>query len=61
MVNNVWEVLDICLVNNNRIIKKIIVPSKGKNIHTLEKHFKKFDFKTVKTDLISSLFTECLP
>ena len=34
----------ICLVNNNKIIKRIIVPSKGKKINILNKNFKKFQF-----------------
>ena len=34
----------ICLVKNNKIVKKILVPSKEKKIHILNKHFRKFDF-----------------
>ena len=33
----------ICLVKDNKIIKKILLPSKGKKIHFLNKGFKGFD------------------
>ena len=45
----------ICLVNNNRIIKKITILSKGKNINILDKHFKKFDFTKLKKILFCSV------
>ena len=45
----------ICLVNNKRIIKKIIIPSKGKNIHILNKYFRKFDFTKLKKILFCSV------
>ena len=31
----------ICLVNNNKITKRILIPSKGKKKDILRKHFKK--------------------
>ena len=45
----------ICLVKNNKIIKKILVPSKEKKIHILNKHFKKFDFTKLKKILFCSV------
>jgi len=45
----------ICLVNNNKIIKRIIVPSKGKKINILNKHFKKFQFSKLKKILFCSV------
>ena len=45
----------ICLVNNNKIIKKIVIPSKGKKIDTLNKHFKRFKFIKVKKILFCSV------
>ena len=45
----------ICLVKNNEIIKKIIIPSKGKKIHILNKHFKRFKFSKLKKILFCSV------
>ena len=45
----------ICLVNNNKIIKRIIVPSKGKKKDILNKHFKKFNFSKLKKILFCSV------
>ena len=45
----------ICLVNNNKIIKKIIFSSKGKKINILNKHFKKFKFSKLKKILFCSV------
>ena len=45
----------ICLVKNNEIIKKIIIPSKGKKIHILNKHFKRFNFDKLKKILFCSV------
>ena len=45
----------ICLVNNNKIIKKIIIPSKGKKIEILNKKFKKFQFSKIKKILFCSV------
>ena len=32
----------ICLVDNNKILKKITIPSKGKKLNFLNKYFKNF-------------------
>tara|TARA_B100000902_G_scaffold347796_1_gene355312 strand:+ start:2571 stop:3308 length:738 start_codon:yes stop_codon:yes gene_type:complete len=45
----------ICIVNNNKIIKKILIPSKGKKIHILNKHFRKFEFSKLKKILFCSV------
>ena len=45
----------ICLVKNNKIVKKILIPSKGKKIHILNKHFKKFNFVKLKKLLFCSV------
>ena len=45
----------ICLVNNNKIIKKIIIPSKGKKKYILNKHFKKFKFSKINKILFCSV------
>ncbi len=45
----------ICLVNNNKIIKKIIVSSRGKKVEILNKHFKKFQFSRLKKILFCSV------
>ena len=45
----------ICLVNNNRIIKRILVPSLGKKIHILNRYFKKFDFSKIEKILFCSV------
>ena len=45
----------ICLVKNNKIIKKILAPSKEKKIHILNKHFRKFDFTKLKKILFCSV------
>ena len=34
----------ICLVKNDKIVKKILIPSLGKKIHILNRYFKKFNF-----------------
>tara|TARA_X000000368_G_C22936892_1_gene670307 strand:+ start:315 stop:1052 length:738 start_codon:yes stop_codon:yes gene_type:complete len=45
----------ICLVNKKKIIKKILIPSKGKKIDILDKHFKKFNFFKIKKILFCSV------
>ena len=45
----------ICLVNNNKIVKRIIFPSNGKKINILNKHFKKFEFSKIKKILFCSV------
>ena len=45
----------ICLVNNNKIIKKFFIPSKGKKKNILNKHFKKFNFSKLKKILFCSV------
>ena len=45
----------ICLVNNNKIVKRIIFPSKGKKKKILNKHFKKFKFSKLKKILFCSV------
>ncbi len=45
----------VCLVNNNKIIKKILIPSKGKKIDILNKHFRKFNFSKLKKILFCSV------
>ena len=45
----------ICLVKNNKIIKKILIPSKGKKIHILNKHLRKFNFTELKKLLFCSV------
>jgi len=45
----------ICLVKNNKIIKKILIPSYGKKIHILNKYFKKFNFSKVEKILFCSV------
>ena len=45
----------ICLVKNNKIIKKILIPSKGKKIHILNKHLSKFNFAKLKKILFCSV------
>ena len=45
----------ICLVNNNKIVKRIIFPSKGKKLNILNKHFKKFKFSKLKKILFCSV------
>ena len=45
----------ICLIKNDRIIKKILIPSKGKKIHILNKFFKKFNFAKLKKILFCSV------
>ena len=46
----------ICLVNNNKIIKKFFIPSKGKKKNILNKHFKKFNFSKLKKYYFLVLF-----
>ena len=38
----------ICFVKNNKIIKKILIPSVGKKIHILNRYFKRFNFFEVE-------------
>ena len=38
----------ICLVKKDKIIKKILIPSKGKKIHILNKHLKKINFSKLE-------------
>ena len=45
----------ICIVNNNKIIKRIIIPSKGKKKHILNKNFRKFKFSKLKKILFCSV------
>ena len=45
----------ICLVKNNKIIKKFLIPSKGKKIKILDKHFRKFNFSKLKKLLFCSV------
>tara|TARA_B100001057_G_scaffold479012_1_gene550132 strand:- start:271 stop:1008 length:738 start_codon:yes stop_codon:yes gene_type:complete len=45
----------LCLVKNNKIIKKIIIPSKGKKIHILKKNFRKFQFSKLEKILFCSV------
>ena len=45
----------ICLIKNDKIFKKILIPSKGKKIHILNKHFKKFQFSKLKKILFCSV------
>ena len=45
----------ICLVKDNKIIKKILLPSKGKKIHFLNKGFKGFDFSKLEKILFCSV------
>ena len=45
----------ICLVKNNKIIKKILIPSKGKKINILNNHFKKFQFSRLEKILFCSV------
>ncbi len=48
-------VTKICLIKKNRIIKKILIPSKGKKVHILNKHFKKFKFTKLEKILFCSV------
>ena len=45
----------ICVVSNNKIIKKILIPSKGKKIDILNQYFKKFEFSKLKKILFCSV------
>ena len=45
----------ICLVKNNKIIKKILIPSKGKKINILNRYFKTFQFSKLKKILFCSV------
>ena len=46
----------ICLVNNNdKITKKIVIPSKGKKLNLLNKYFKKLDFSSIDKILFCSV------
>ena len=45
----------ICLIKNDKIIKKILIPSKGKKIHILKKHFKNFQFSSLRKILFCSV------
>jgi len=45
----------ICLVKNNKIIKKILLPSTGKKIHILNKHLKKINFSKFEKILFCSV------
>tara|TARA_Y100001958_G_scaffold101858_1_gene70776 strand:- start:208 stop:945 length:738 start_codon:yes stop_codon:yes gene_type:complete len=45
----------ICLVNKNKIIKKILLPSKGIKLNILDKHFKRFQFSKFKKILFCSV------
>jgi len=45
----------ICLVNNDKIIKKFFIPSKGKKKDILNKHFKRFKFSKLKKILFCSV------
>ncbi len=50
----------ICLVNNNKITKRILIPSKGKKKDILRKHFKKFKFSKLKKILFCSVVPSIL-
>ena len=45
----------ICLINNNKIIKKIIIPSKGKKLNILNKSLGKFKYSKLKKILFCSV------
>ena len=45
----------ICLVNNNKIIKKFLIASKGKKKDVLNKYLKKLNFSQVKKILFCSV------
>ena len=45
----------ICIVDNDKIIKKILIPSKGKKINILNKYFNKFRFSKLKKILFCSV------
>ena len=45
----------ICLVNNNKIVKRIILPSRGMKMNILNKYFKKFKFSKLKKILFCSV------
>ena len=45
----------ICIVKDNKIIKKFLIPSKGKKMRILDKHFKKFNFSKLKKLLFCSV------
>ena len=46
-------VTKICLVKNNKIFKKISVPSIGKKNNILDKHFSKFQFSKLRINLLT--------
>ena len=48
-------VTKICLVKNNKIFKKILVPSIGKKNKILDKHFSKFQFSKLNKILFCSV------
>ena len=48
-------VTKICLVKNNKILKKILVPSIGKKNNILDKHFSKFQFSKINKILFCSV------
>ena len=48
-------VTKICLVKNNKILKKILVPSIGKKNNILDKHFSKFQFSKLNKILFCSV------
>ena len=48
-------VTKICLVKNNKIFKKILVPSIGKKNNILDKHFSKFQFSKLNKILFCSV------
>ena len=45
----------ICIVKNNKITKKILIPSKGKKLNILNKHFRRFQFSKLKKILFCSV------
>ena len=45
----------ICLVKNDKIIKKILIPSKGKKIDILNRHLRRFNFVKLKKILFCSV------
>ena len=45
----------ICLVQNNKIIKKILIPSKGEKIKILNRNFKKLRFSKIEKILFCSV------
>ena len=45
----------ICFVKNNKIVKKILIPSLGKKNHILNRYFNKFNFSKLEKILFCSV------